>query len=262
MTVETERRGELAVREVTVAYGGLRALAGLSLDVTAGEVTGVIGPNGSGKTTLINTITGVQQADAGTLHLDGRPLHRLSIKRRARAGVARTFQGVRLFESMSVLDNVMLGASRLFRSSLVSSVLRTPWSRREWAEQQEYAVGMLAHFGERLVPRLDHKVGTLSYANRRRVEIARALMLRPRLLLLDEPMAGMNPHESWELAEQLPRLTATCDCSVLLVEHKMEVITALCRTVYVLDHGELLATGDPRTVAADPAVEEAFLGVE
>jgi ABC-type branched-subunit amino acid transport system ATPase component len=109
---------------------------------------------------------------------------------------------------------------------------------------------------------LDHKVGTLSYANRRRVEIARALLLRPRLLLLDEPMAGMNPHESWELAEQIPQLTATCGCSVLLVEHKMEVITALCGTAYVLDHGQLLASGPPREVAADPAVEEAFLGVE
>jgi ABC-type branched-subunit amino acid transport system ATPase component len=255
-------QGHLEVHDVTVSFGGLRALSELSIDIPPGQITGVIGPNGSGKTTLINVITGVQATDGGALHLDGQPIHGLSSRQRARAGIARTFQAGRLFESMSVLDNVMLGATRLYRTGLVSSVLRTPGARREWRRQREHAVSLLSFFGDRLVPRLHHKVGTLSYANRRRMEIARALMLRPRLLLLDEPTAGMNPHESWELAGLIPQLAASCNCSVLLVEHKMEVITALCARVHVLDHGVLLASGGPHEVSAHPAVEEAFLGVE
>lgn len=255
-------RGHLVVSDVEVRYGGLTALAGLSLEVAPGGVTGVIGPNGSGKSTLLNVVSGAQRADRGTLLLDGEPIHQLTARQRARAGVARTFQAIRLFDSMSVLDNVLLGGTRSYRTGYLASLLRTGTARRELAEQRAHALELLSVFGDRLLPRLDTPVGRLSYANRRRTELARALMLRPRLLLLDEPAAGMNPHESMELAAQLPRLTATCGCSVLLVEHKMEVVGELCARVYVLDHGVLLAAGAPDDVQRDPAVEEAFLGVE
>lgn len=261
-TVEGTQRGHLDARDVQVSYDGLRALNRVNLEVRRGGITGLIGPNGSGKTTFLNVASGAQAAEHGSIHLDGDRIDHLPAHRRARAGVARTFQTIRLFETLSVLDNVMLGATRLFGSGLLASVLRTPGFRREWRERRERAQETLAVFGDRLLPRLDHQVATLSYANRRRVEIGRALMLEPRILLLDEPTAGMNPHETWELAEQIPQLMGMFSCSVLLVEHKMDVITHLCERVYVLDHGECLAEGDPRSLQKDPAVAEAFLGVE
>lgn len=261
-TATPTTRGRLDVSGVSVSYGGLKALDALSLTVEPGTITGVIGPNGSGKSTLINVIGGATPAGGGSVTLDGAELLGRTIPERAEAGVARTFQSIRLFDSMTVIENVMLGATRNHRTGLLSSALHTRAARREEREQREKAVAVIATFGERLLPRLDHPVGTLSYANRRRTEISRALMLDPALLLLDEPMAGMNPHESWELAGQLPGLLASRNCSGLLVEHKMDIIISLCPTVYVLDHGVLLAQGQPRDVARIPAVEEAFLGVQ
>lgn len=254
--------GRLSARDIEVRYASLRALDNVSIDVAPGRITGLIGPNGSGKTSLINVISGIQQAHAGHVELDGRSMDRLDSYKRARAGIARTFQANRLFGSLSVIDNAVLGATRKFRSTSLGAVLRSPAARREWREQRERAVEILAMFGERLVPRLNEPVASLSYANRRRVEITRALMLGPSVLLLDEPMAGMNPHETWELAEQLPQLMQTCGCSVLLIEHKMDVIVELCSWVYVLDHGKCLAAGLPEEIQESPDVVEAFLGVE
>jgi ABC-type branched-subunit amino acid transport system ATPase component len=255
-------RGHLVVKDARVSYDGLRALDGVSLEVAAGGITGLIGPNGSGKTTFLNVVSGAQLADRAEVELDGKRIEHLAPHRRARAGVARTFQSIRLFETLTVIENVMLGATRKFRSTLLESVIRSPREQRERRAQRERAEQVLSLFGDRLLPRVNKQVATLSYANRRRVEISRALMLGPRLLLFDEPTAGMNPHETWEMVEQIPRFMAMCDCSVMLVEHKMDVITALCRHVVVLDHGECLAQGDPRIVQNDPAVAEAFLGVE
>lgn len=255
-------RGRLTATDIDVYYASVRALDRVSIEVAPDRITGLIGPNGSGKSSLINVISGAQKASSGTIALDGRCLDGLDAYKRARAGIGRTFQANRLFPGLSVVDNAVLGATRLFGSSLTGSVLRTPKARREWREQRDRAEGILATFGDRLLPRLDHPVSSLSYANRRRVEITRALMLQPSVLLLDEPMAGMNPHETWELAEQLPELMRTAGCTVLLIEHKMDVIVELCPWVYVLDHGQCLAQGPPAEIQQQPEVVEAFLGVE
>lgn len=254
--------GHLTATGVEVSFAGVRALDGVSIEVKPGTVTGLIGPNGSGKTTLINVISGTQTAKAVGIELDGERLDSMNAYRRSRSGVARTFQANRLFGSLSVMDNAVLGASRLFHGSFTGSILHSPKAKREWRQHRERAMELFDMFGDRLMPRINDPVGTLSYANRRRVEITRALMLSPRILLLDEPMAGMNPSETWELAEQLPRLMNTCGCSVLLIEHKMDVIVELCPWVYVLDHGKLLAEGPPAQVQDNPQVVEAFLGAE
>jgi len=254
--------GHLVVDKLVVNYGAFCALSGVSLEVAPGSVTGLIGPNGSGKTTLINALTGIQPAASGELLLDSRSMSKATTPQRAKLGVARTFQTIRLFGSMSVMDNVMLGAHRLMSSGLVEAALHTPRSRREIAAHRQRAEELLSVFGTRLLPRANDPALSLSYANRRRVEICRAFMSAPKLLLLDEPMAGMNPNETLELAEQLPLLQQLYPASILLIEHKMHVISALCSHVYVLDHGVCLAEGDPATVQSDPAVEEAFLGVE
>lgn len=255
-------KGALRLENATVRYGGLTALDSVNIDIEPGRISGVIGPNGSGKSTTINVIAGITPLDEGRVIFEGSDIAGLGVPARAQLGIARTFQAIRLFDSMNVIENVMIGATRQYRSTLAGSVFRTPLSRRSDRELREKALSILERFGNRLTPRLSHPVGTLSYANRRRVEIARALMLDPSLVLLDEPMAGMNPHESWQLADQLPELLQSSGCSALLVEHKMDIITALCPDVYVLDHGVELAHGRPDDIVKDPAVVEAFLGTE
>jgi branched-chain amino acid transport system permease protein len=250
------------IRDLQVKYGEFCALAGVSLDVPPGSVIGLVGPNGSGKTTLINAIMGLQPVAAGGLTLDGRSISSASVPERARIGIARTFQANRLFGSMSVIDNALLGGHRLTRTSLVEAVLCTPRSRRENRTLRGRAEQLFGVFGSRLLPRVNDPAISLSYANRRRLEICRAFMADPVLLMLDEPMAGMNPNETWELAEQLPQLQLLCPTSILLIEHKMEVMTALCSHMYALDHGVCIADGDPTAVQQHPAVAEAFFGVE
>lgn len=255
-------RGSLLCSDMRVAFGGLVALAGVSLEIAPCSITGLIGPNGSGKTTLLNVISGVLRSDTGSIVLDGQQINHLSLEERARLGVARTFQTLRLFDTLSVLDNVLLGSYRLFRCSLLESILQTKRAGSELSRRRAAAMDLLALFGDRLVPKCDDQVATLSYANRRRVEIARAIVSNPSVLLLDEPSAGMNPAETEELAAQLINLAGSVDCSMLLVEHKMDFITALCSTAYVLDYGSCLAKGTPEEIQKNPAVMEAFLGVE
>jgi branched-chain amino acid transport system permease protein len=249
----------LEVKGVTVRYGGLVALNAVDLTVPAGGVVAVIGPNGSGKSTLFNVITGMTPADGGAIHFDAADLLGLPPHQILRRGIARTFQNIRLFTNLSVLDNVLIGQHARLSTGPVAAVFRPPSTKREEAAARIWATEILSIFGNRLLPRATQTVSHLSYANRRRVEIARALASRPKILLLDEPTAGMNPAETLELAEQIKSLHAL-GLTILLIEHKLDVVTRLADTVVVLDHGEKIAEGTPDEVRRNEAVLQAYLG--
>ena len=259
--IGTERSAgaALEVRGVTVRFGGVVALTVVDLLVPAGGVVAVIGPNGSGKSTLFNTITGLTPAAGGSIRFGGVELLGLAPHRILELGIARTFQNIRLFPTLSVLENVLVGEHARLRTGALSAVLRPPATRREEADALDRAREVLAIFGIRLLPRVAQAVGGLSYANRRRVEIARALASRPKLLLLDEPTAGMNPAETLELAEQIGSLRRL-GLTILIIEHKLDVVTQLADTVVVLDGGTKLTEGRPDEVRQNEAVLTAYLG--
>ena len=249
----------LDIQGVTVRFGGLVALNKIDLVVPEGGVVAVIGPNGSGKSTLFNVITGLVPATGaivfrGEHDLLGLPSHAI-----LKLGVARTFQNIRLFPALTVLQNVMIGRHARLQSGPISSVLHTPNNRAEEAQAQTAVLDIIAMFGNRLTPRANQPVSGLSYANRRRVEIARALASRPHLLLLDEPTAGMNPAETLELAEQIKSLHAM-GLTILIIEHKLDVVTTLADKVIVLDHGDKIAEGTPDEVRRNDQVLTAYLG--
>ncbi|MBV8615098.1 MAG: branched-chain amino acid ABC transporter ATP-binding protein/permease [Acetobacteraceae bacterium] len=249
----------LAARGVTVRFGGLVALNGVDIEVPQGGVVAVIGPNGSGKSTLFNVMTGLVPADSGSIRFHGEEILGLPDHAILRKGIARTFQNIRLFPNLSIMQNVLIGQHARLRTGAIAAVLHPPWSRREESAARAWVMEILSIFGNRLTPRVDQAVSGLSYANRRRTEIARALASRPRLLLLDEPTAGMNPAETLELAEQIRGLKQL-GLTVLLIEHKLDVVTALADTVYVLDHGEVIAKGRPEEVRRNDEVLRAYLG--
>ena len=249
----------LDIRGVTVRYGGLVALNALDLSVPEGGVVAVIGPNGSGKSTLFNVITGLTRADSGSIHFRGQDITRLAAHEILAVGIARTFQNLRLFTGLSVMDNVLVGQHARLRAGPWRAILRLAGTRAEEQAARLRATGILALFGNRLLPRLDQAVSGLSYANRRRVEIARALASRPHLLLLDEPTAGMNPAETLELAEQIKGLHGL-GLTILVIEHKLDVVVRLADRVVVLDHGEKLAEGRPDEVRQNEDVLRAYLG--
>ncbi len=252
-------QGALEIRGVTVRFGGLVALDGIDISVPAGGVVAVIGPNGSGKSTLFNVITGLVPASAGSITFRGQELLGLPPHEVLARGVARTFQNIRLFPNLTVLENVMVGRHARLRSGAVASVLHTPGNRAEERAAQRSVLDLIAMFGNRLAPRVGQVVSGLSYANRRRVEIARALASRPHILLLDEPTAGMNPAETLELAEQIKSLHEM-GLTILIIEHKLDVVTALADTVVVLDHGVKIAEGRPEEVRRNEQVLTAYLG--
>jgi branched-chain amino acid transport system permease protein len=257
---ETRKSGlALEIKGVTVRYGGLVALNALDLTVPEGGVVAVIGPNGSGKSTLFNVITGLTRADEGTITCRGVDITRLASHEILKHGIARTFQNLRLFGNLNVMDNVLIGQHARLRSGALRSILRLPATRREEAGARERVLSILAIFGNRLLPRLEQPVFGLSYANRRRVEIARALASRPHLLLLDEPTAGMNPAETMELAEQIKGLHEL-GLTILVIEHKLDVVVRLADRVVVLDHGEKLTEGLPDEVRKNEEVLTAYLG--
>jgi branched-chain amino acid transport system ATP-binding protein len=246
---------------LTLEIGGLRILDELSLRVEASETLGLIGPNGAGKTTALNLVSGLVAPTAGRVLLDGRDITGQPPEQISRAGVARTFQSLRLFGGMSVLENVLAGGYTHAHARPWQVALRTPAFRREETRLRAEAAALLDLFGPRLSGfRHDQLAGSLSYANRRRLEIARALMSRPRLLLLDEPAAGMNPHETAELAELIAAIRGRFALTILLIEHDMGLVERLCDRVIALDHGQKLAEGDYASVAADPNVVGAYLG--
>jgi branched-chain amino acid transport system permease protein len=249
----------VAIKGVTVRFGGLTALAAVDIEVPQGGVVAVIGPNGSGKSTLFNVITGLVPADAGSIRFRGEEILGLPDYAILDKGIARTFQNIRLFPNLTVLQNLLVGQHARLNTGPFSAVVRPPSTRREEAAAVDWAMEILAIFGNRLVPRAEQAVSGLSYANRRRTEIARALASRPKLLLLDEPTAGMNPAETLELAEQIKGLKQL-GMTVLLIEHKLDVVTSLADTVYVLDHGEVIAHGTPDEVRQNEEVLRAYLG--
>ena len=239
----------LEVSDLTVRFGGLVALRSVELSVPAQAVVAVIGPNGSGKSTLFNVVTGVVPAGRGSIRFAGEAIGRLRPHEILERGAARTFQNIRLFPNLTVIENVMIGMHARLDTGPVGALLRLPANRREEAAAREHALEILALFGNRLLPRADHLAASLSYANRRRTEIARALATQPKLLLLDEPTAGMNPAETLELADQIQSLNHN-GLTILLIEHKLDVVAMLADQVIVLDHGEKIAEGRPRPCAA------------
>ncbi len=249
----------LAIESLGVRFGGLVALRSVSLAVPQGAVVAVVGPNGSGKSTLFNAVTGLTRASGGRIRLSGADITGLKPHHILERGVARTFQNIRLFPNLTVLENVLVGQHARLRTGVIRAVFRPPATRAEERVAREQAIEILSPFGNRLLPRLDQPVRALSYANRRRVEIARALASGPRVLLLDEPTAGMNPAETLELAAQIGALNAS-GLTILLIEHKLDVVAQLAGDVLVLDHGEVIAHGTPGEVRRDEQVLRAYLG--
>ena len=247
------------MRGLRKAYGGIKALQNVDLTVRPGSIVAVIGPNGSGKTTLFNLITGMVKPDAGTVRLAGKDITGLAPHLIVERGIARTFQNLRLFANMTVTDNVLVGTHARTATGALGAVIRSPRVRREEAEARKRALSVLAIFGNRLLPRVAHLARTLSYANRRRLEIARALVSEPALLLLDEPTAGMNPTETLELTDQIRSLRER-GITILLIEHKLNVVNEIADTVIVLDHGEKIAEGAPEEVHRNEDVLSAYLG--
>jgi ABC-type branched-subunit amino acid transport system ATPase component len=253
----------LELRGVSKSFGGLRVIDGLDLHVDEGEIVSVIGPNGAGKTTLFNVITGVYPPDSGEIMLDGRSILGLEPHEICRRGVARTFQTLRLFLNMTVKENVMAAAYGRTSAGVARSILRTPGQRREEREINALAEEKLAFFGQRLMGyRWNQPAYSLSYANRRRLEIARATATGARVLLLDEPAAGMNPRETQEITELIGKLRTEGGYTILVIEHDMHVVEGISDRVVALDHGVKIAEGSFDAVATDPRVVEAYLGTK
>ena len=252
----------LELNGVSLSFGGLTVVDGLDLHVDQGEIVSVIGPNGAGKTTLFNLITGIYRPDEGDIQFDGASIVGLQPHQISRRGISRTFQTLRLFLNMSVKENVMAAAYGHTRAGVFRSMLRTPGMRREEREIAALAEERLRFFGQRLMGyRWDQPAYSLSYANRRRLEIARATATNPRLLLLDEPAAGMNPAETHEITELIGELRTAGVYTILVIEHDMHVVEGISDRVVALDHGVKIAEGTFEACATDEKVVEAYLGL-
>ncbi len=251
----------LEISKLNKSFGGLQAMTDVSLNVNEGEIVSVIGPNGAGKTTLFNLITGVYTPDSGDVRFQGKSLVGKKPSQIVDMGVARTFQNLRLFTNLSIMDNILIPQHHKLKSNWLQAVLRTPGYRKEEEQMRKYALEKLSFFGPRLMSfRLYQPVYVLSYANRRRSEIARAMATGAKLLLLDEPSAGMNPKETIEMTKIIKRMRDEGGYTILLVEHKMNLVGEISDRVVVLDYGKKLAEGDYKDVVSNPEVIEAYLG--
>jgi branched-chain amino acid transport system ATP-binding protein len=243
---------------ITIRFGGLVAVSDVSFGIPPKSIVSLIGPNGAGKTTFFNVLTGLYQASVGTVYLDGRDLTGLKPNRRAALGMARTFQNIRLFNLMTVEENIMVAMHAHLRSGVFSTVLRLPRQRREERAAADTARELLEYVG--IENRQGELARNLSYGDQRRLEVARALALRPKVLLLDEPTAGMNPRESAQFKEFVHRVRDEKDLSVLLIEHDMSVIMKISERITVMDHGHVIAEGAPEEIRNNQTVIEAYLG--
>jgi branched-chain amino acid transport system ATP-binding protein len=250
----------LELKKVTKIFGGLVAVQDVDLQVNSGEIVSVIGPNGAGKTTVFNLITGIYRPTSGEISLGGKSTVGLNPDQVLVRGIARTFQNIRLFNNMTVMENVLVGQHTQLKASVLGSLFLTRAVKREEAEARERALELLGFFGPALVARQDEYVINLSYAERRRVEIARALAAKPSLLLLDEPTAGMNEAETLEAVKYIRRLRDELGLTILLIEHKLAVTMGISDRIAVLDYGRKIAEGLPEEVRRNELVIAAYLG--
>ncbi len=250
--------GFFRAENLTMRFGGLTAVSGFNVALEAGEIVGLIGPNGAGKTTVFNMISGYHVPAAGRILLDGATLNGMRANRIARLGIARTFQNIRLFPDLTALENVMLAYHGRLKSSVLEAVLRAPRYRREEKVMRDGALKLLAEVG--LADSAMERSASLPYGKQRKLEIARALGIGPKLLLLDEPAAGMNPSETAELLEMVLKLRRDFRLTVLLIEHDMRFVMQICERVIVLEYGITIADGTPHEIQGDERVISAYLG--
>lgn len=255
-----ERVPVLETKCLGIQFGGLKAVNDVNIEIYPGELIGLIGPNGAGKTTIFNLITGIYKPTSGSYMLCGRRMNGLSTHQVVEAGIARTFQNIRLFKKMTVLENVMVAFNKDMKCNLFQSIFRTPFFWKEEAETKKKAMDLLKLF--KLDGFADQLAENLPYGKQRLLEIARALATDMKLLLLDEPAAGMNPVETAELKESIKMLREKFRIPILLIEHDMSLVMSICERIYVLNFGEILASGKPEEIANNKDVIEAYLGKE